>query len=66
MLDLIKEMVDKRLLFVRKEQFDLPESDWEDGYNAALTYEIEFLTNLHKILREMDDRKTLDDNDVGC
>jgi len=66
-LDLLREMVDKRLLCVRKEKADLPETDWEDGYNAALGYEIEFLTNLHKLMRDTDDRKGNDeDHDVGC
>lgn len=63
--DLVREMISTRLRNVRRDHFDLPETDWEDGYNAALGFEIKFLENLYQLMRDKNEGTT-EDNDVGC
>lgn len=65
--DVVREMISARLRNVRRDYFDLPETDWEDGYNAALSFEMKFLENIYQLMRNTDDRKeNPEDNDVGC
>lgn len=65
--DVVREMISARLRNVRRDYFDLPETDWEDGYNTALSFEMKFLENIYQLMRNTDDRKeNPEDNDVGC
>jgi hypothetical protein len=65
--NLIKELISKRLKYAERDYYDLPESDWEDGFNCALKYEIEFLSSILTLLEDEDERKgTNEDHDVGC
>lgn len=65
--DHLKELISNRMLYVNKSYFDLPETDWEDGFNCALRFELEFLQSLHNLLGDSNDRKeNPEDHDVGC
>jgi hypothetical protein len=65
--NLIKELISKRLKYAERDYYDLPETDWEDGYNCALRFEIDFLTNILTLLEGNNERKGTDeDEDVGC
>jgi hypothetical protein len=66
--DLVREMISKRLENVKKDYEVLPETDWEDGYNCALTYEMEFLKNMLELMEYTNVRKesSEEDHDVGC
>ena len=66
--DLIAQMISKRLENVTKDYEVLPETDWEDGYNCALAYEMEFLKNILNLMEYTNVRKesSEEDHDVGC
>jgi hypothetical protein len=65
--DLIEQMISTRLENVKKDYEVLPETDWEDGYNCALAYEMEFLKNMLSLMEYTNVRKeSPEDHDVGC
>ena len=66
--DLIGQMISIRLENVKKDLEILPETDWEDGYNCALAYEMEFLKNMLSLMEYTNVAKgsSEEDHDVGC